>query len=43
MARTNKLGANKPLRESVDQLLETALEDVIKAAAIWFEDWRHRR
>jgi hypothetical protein len=43
MTRTNKLGANKLPLESVDQVVETALDDVIKATAKSFEDWRHIR
>ncbi len=39
LARTNKLSGNKAPQEPVEKLLETIIEDVIKAAAMSFEDW----
>jgi hypothetical protein len=39
VARTNKLSGNKTSQEPVEKLLETIIEDVIKAATMSFEKW----
>jgi hypothetical protein len=39
LARTTKLSGNATKQEPAEQLLETIIEDVVKAAAMSFEDW----